>query len=122
MDNYNEKIAILLKKVGASPANRGWRYIKEAVEMVVADFSMVDGITKRIYPDIAKKFKTSAPAVERAIRYSVDQAFENMTTDMIYSVFGNTLSRRNGKATNSEFITTIAELVTSEPNNPIWSM
>lgn len=122
MENYIEKIAILLKKVGVTPANRGWKYLTEAVRMVLEDDSVIDLITKRLYPDIAKKFDTTASAVERAIRVSVLKAFDNMPTDMIYAIFGNTLSSRNGTPTNSEFITTLAEVVTSEPHNPIWSM
>lgn len=122
MENNNEKIAILLKKVGVTPANRGWKYLTEAVKMVVEDNDVVDGITKRLYPDVAKKCKTTAHAVERAIRCSVLKAFDNMPADMVYAIFGNTVSRKDGKATNSEFITTLAELVTTEPHNPIWSM
>lgn len=122
MENYNEKIAILLKKVGITPANRGWRYITEAVKMAVKDNDVIDSITKRLYPDVAKIFKTTPQAVERAIRNSVLKAFDNMPKDMIYFIFGNTLGSKNRKATNSEFITTLAELVTSEPNNPIWTM
>lgn len=122
MENYNEKIAILLKKVGVTPANRGWKYLTEAVKMVVEDNDVVDGITKRLYPDVAKKCKTTAHAVERAIRCSILKAFDNMPTDMIYAVFGNSLSDEYRTATNSEFITTLAEIVTTEPNNPIWSM
>ena len=122
MENFNEKIAILLKKVGVTPANRGWKFLKEAVEMVVEDNDVIDGITKRLYPDIAKKFGTTSHAVERIIRYSVNKSFDNMPEHLIYFIFGNTLGSKNRKATNSEFITTLAELVTSEPNNPIWSM
>lgn len=122
MENYNEKIAILLKKVGVSPANCGWKYITEAVKMVLEDDTVLDGITKRLYPDIAKKFDTTAQRVERGIRYAVEHTLDNMPADMICAVFGNTLSYHKGKATNSDFIATLAELVTSEPNNPIWSM
>lgn len=121
MENYDEKIAILLKKTGVTPANCGWKYLTEAIKMVVDDADVIDGITKRLYPDVAKKFKTTASAVERAIRNSVLKAFDNMPTYMIYVIFGNTLTKRD-TATNSEFIATLAELVTSEPNNPIWSM
>ena len=120
MESY--KIAILLKKVGVSPANRGWKYLTEAVRMVLEDDTVLDGITKRLSPDVAKKFDTTASAVERGIRCAIDHAFDNMPADMIYAIFGNSLSSKNGTATNSEFIATLAELITSEPNNPIWSM
>ena len=122
MENYNEKVAILIKKVGISPALLGYKYITEAVNMVVDDDTVLDGITKRLYPDIAKKFKTTAVRVERMIRYAVDSSFQNMPVDMIKAIFSNTISPKTGKPTNSEFIATLAEVATSEPNNPIWSM
>jgi two-component system response regulator (stage 0 sporulation protein A) len=121
MENYNEKIAILLKKVGVTPANQGWKYLTEAVKMVLEDDTVIDGITKRLYPEIAEKFKTTSSAVERGIRCSINRAFYNMPSKMVKYIFGNTLNK-NGTATNGEFIATLAELVTFEPNNPIWSM
>ena len=122
MENYNEKVAILIKKVGISPALLGYKYITEAVNMVVDDDTVLDGITKILYPDIAKKFKSTAVRVERAIRHAVERSFENMPADMIKAIFSNTISPKTGKPTNSEFIATLAEITTSEPNNPIWSM
>ena len=122
MENYNEKIAILIKKMGVPPSLRGYKYVTEAVKMVLEDDTAIDGITKRVYPDIARKFNTTASGVERAIRHAIDRSFDNMPVDMISAVFGNTLSYANSKATNSEFIATLSELITSEPSNPIWSM
>ena len=121
MENYNEKIAILLKKVGVTPANIGWKYLTEAVQMEVEDEKVIYGMTKCLYPGIAKKYKTTSEAVERGIRYSINRAFYYMPGKMVKCIFGNTLTK-NGTATNGEFIATLAELVTSEPNNPIWSM
>jgi hypothetical protein len=45
-----------------------------------------------------------------------------MPPDIQSAIFGYTVPDNNGKVTNREFITTLAELITTEPNNPIWSM
>lgn len=117
----NEKIAIILKKVGVSPSNLGWKYLTEAIKMVIDDADVIDGITRRLYPAIAKKYNSNSRAVERAIRHFVRKAFKNMPSETRFFIFGNTVSSTRF-ATNSEFITTLAEIVTSEPNNPIWTM
>ena len=119
MENYNEKIAIILKKAGVTPAKHGWKYITEAVKMAVED---ADVPTMNIYFDIARKFNTTKGGVERAIRHSIECAFNNMPSDIKSAIFGYTVSYNSGKVTNREFITTLAELITTEPNNPIWSM
>ena len=120
MKDHNERIAILLKKVGISPAILGYKYTNEAINMVLKDRGVLDGITKRLYPDIAKKYNTTPVRVERMIRYAVERSFERMPTPMRDAIFGNTISPYTGKPTNSEFIATLAEIVTTEPNYSIW--
>lgn len=118
MKDYNERIAILLKKAGVTPGKLGWKYITEAVKIVVED---ADILMMNLYYDIAKKFNTTVSGVERAIRVSIDCAFNNMPPNVQSVIFGYTVSNA-GKATNREFITTLAELLITEPNNPIWTM
>lgn len=122
MENYNEKIAMLLKKVGVTPAHLGWEYITEAVKMVIEDKGMRYCNITRLYSVIARKHFVTAGSVERAIRHAIEGAFDKMPTDIRNAIFGNAVSRHTGKATNGEFITTLAEIITTEPNNPIWSM
>lgn len=119
---HNERIAILVKKVGISPAILGYKYITEAVKMAVEDDTVLDCITRRLYPDIAKKFATTPGRVERMIRYAAELSYENMPLVMRDVIFSNTICGYRGKPTNSEFIATLAEVVSTEPNNPIWKM
>lgn len=119
MEN-REKVIVLLKEVGVSPANLGWKYLNEAILMVLEDASLLDNIIKGLYRGIADRFDTVPSRVERAIRHGVIGAFDNMPEDVKYEIFGNT-TRCLGKATNSEFIGTLAEVIKSEPNNPIWT-
>lgn len=120
MENTNEKIAILLRMVGISPALLGYKYISAATKLVLADPSFIDNITSRLYPHIAKEYGTTSSRVERAIRHGVETAFLNMPNRVKSAIFGNTIV--NGKVTNSSFIATFAEVITTEPNNPIWKL
>lgn len=55
-------------------------------------------------------------AVERSIRHAIERAFSNVNEDVLYEVFGNTISKHSGKVTNSCFIATVAEMLLHEKN------
>lgn len=114
----SEKIAALLKVAGVSPANLGWKYLTDAITMSIKDRSVLDGITKVLYPAIGEKYGCTRTSVERSIRHAVNNAFNNIPDDVKYEIFGNTAN--HGVVSNSEFIGTLAELIIDEPNNPIW--
>lgn len=113
---------VLLKKLGVNPAIKGWTYLNEAIQMSVDDPTVMEQVTKRMYPAIAKKCGTTPMRVERAIRHAVEQSCFVAPTEVLSAVFGNSIDPRRGKATNSQFIATLVNLITTEPDNPIWSM
>jgi two-component system response regulator (stage 0 sporulation protein A) len=100
-------IVDILKKVGMPPHLKGYNYVVRAVLLCLSDSSYLDQITYRLYPDIAKEFDTTPSRVERAIRHAVEVVFDRGDPDYIFEVFGNTMSTKKGKLTNSEFIATI---------------
>ena len=67
----NKQIGNLLFDLGISPHLKGFRYLKCAIEIAIEDFDSVDMITKILYPEVAKVYKTTAGAVERAIRTAI---------------------------------------------------
>ena len=77
--------------------------------MVVNDIDIINQITKQLYPDIAKKFKTTPSRVERAIRHAIEVAWGRGQAEVVESIFGYTVSAAKGKPTNSEFIAMIAD-------------
>lgn len=113
---------VLLKKLGVNPAIKGWTYLNEAIQMSVDDPSVMEYITKRMYPAIAKKFDTTPSRVERAIRHAIEQAFSIAPIGVLTAAFGNSIDPRRGKPTNSQFIATLVSLITTETNNPVWRM
>lgn len=119
----NGNTAILLRKMGIKPGLLGWKYINEAVNLVIEDPMTIDGITKILYPTIAKKFGTTPSRVERAIRHAIEVSFYRLPLCMVKDIFGNTMECSSStKPTNKEFIAAVAQVVANEPDNPVWSM
>ena len=58
---------------------------------------------------VAKKFKTTSSRVERAIRHSIEVAWNRGNVDTISQIFSYTISYNKSKPTNSEFIAMIAD-------------
>ena len=77
--------------------------------MVIEDIDIINQITKQLYPDIAKKFKTTPSRVERAIRHAIEVAWARGEQGVVETIFGYTISASKGKPTNSEFIAMIAD-------------
>ncbi|WP_260471815.1 sporulation transcription factor Spo0A [Bacillus sp. HMF5848] len=105
----HEEITSLLHMIGIPAHIKGYQYIREAVLLVYQNTDYLGAVTKRLYPDLAKQFKTTATRVERAIRHAIEIAFQRGNYDAIESYFGNTISVIKAKPTNSEFIALIAD-------------
>ena len=77
----------------------------------------INAVTKRLYPEIAKKNGTTASRVERAIRHAIEVAWDRGDLETLQKYFGYTVSVSKGKPTNSEFIAMIADRLTLEQKN-----
>ena len=106
-----KKVAYVLKNMGIRQELLGYRYAKYAIELILQDESILNAITRRLYPAVAEKFNTTPSRAERAIRHSIESAFDHADPDMIQEIFGNTISIDLGKATNSHFLAVASELV-----------
>ena len=109
-----ERVTKVMHELGVPAHIKGYQYMREAIMLVVKDASLVNSITKLLYPQIAKTFYTSASRVERAIRHAIEVAWERGDTDVIQSWFGYTVSAQKGKPTNSEFIALVADQIRLE--------
>ena len=72
---------------------------------------MIGSITKILYPTIAKKYRTTAIRVERAIRHAIEVAWNRGRMETLDDMFGYTINTGKGKPTNSEFIALIADKI-----------
>ena len=54
---------------------KGYQYLRDGIMMVVENMDVLNQITKQLYPDLAKKHKTTPSRVERAIRHAIEVAW-----------------------------------------------
>ena len=102
-------ITAILHEVGIPAHIKGYNYLRTAIQEVFYATSMSGKITKELYPNIAKKYMSTASRVERAIRHAIEVAWNRGNIDVIDSIFGYTISAYKAKPTNSEFISMIAD-------------
>lgn len=110
-EDLQVRISRILTTLGVPAHIKGYHYLREAIAAVVNDMSLVNYITKGLYPMVAKKFQTTPPRVERAIRHAIDVALDRGDWETFMKIFGNTVSNTKGKPTNSEFIALIADSI-----------
>ena len=88
---------------------KGYQYLREAILIAVADMDVINAVTKVLYPEVAKRFNTTASRVERAIRHAIEVAWDRGDLETLQKYVGYTVSNVKGKPTNSEFIAMIAD-------------
>lgn len=99
----------ILLEIGIPAHIKGYQYIREGIIMSFYDRTMLQYITKSLYPAIAKKYKTTSSSVERTIRHAIEVAWRRGNMEMLEKVFGNTVCAGKGKPTNSEFMALLAD-------------
>ena len=107
--SLDEKISGIFISIGIPPHIKGYGYLREGIKMAVEEPSIINNVTKQLYPKIAEKFNTTASKVERAIRHSIEVAWNRQRVDAINAVFGVRVYIGTDKPTNSEFIALVAD-------------
>ena len=100
--------------LGVPASLKGFNYLKTAMQYVYEEPDYIESITKRLYPEVARKYGTTASRVERAIRHAIERAYDNADIEDLQHMFGNAVSMHKGKPTNSEFISIIVERIKME--------
>ena len=77
--------------------------------MAIEDPSIINAVTKSLFPSVAKNYGTTSSRVERAIRHAIEVAWDRGDIDILNSYFGYTIHTSRGKPTNSEFIAMISD-------------
>ena len=102
-------VSQIMHQIGVPAHIRGYQYLREAIILSVKNDEMISSVTKVLYPTVAKTFKTTPSRVERAIRHTIEMAWERGDVDVLSSYFGYTIQNERGKPTNSEFIAMISD-------------
>lgn len=111
LHHHNLQISItkILHELGMPSHIKGYQYIREGITLIYKNPDMIGGITKELYPEIAKRFNTTVSRVERAIRHAIEVSWNRANWQLMEDIFGHSVDIDKAKPTNSEFIVTIAD-------------
>ena len=99
----------LLLEIGVPAHLKGYQYVREAIILTVRDPEIIESVTKRLYPAVAKTYGTTPSKIERAMRHAIEVACDRGDVDSFQRIFGYTVSMAKGKPTNSEFVAMLAD-------------
>ena len=114
--NYPLESAVteLIHEIGVPAHIKGYQYLREAILFTLRSTEASAGITKVLYPEVAKRFSTTPTCVERAMRRAIEVAWDRGDEEIRQKIFRGTVSANKGKPTNSEFIAMIAEHISRQ--------
>lgn len=111
-DRENElrvKVSDMLHNLGVPSHIKGYQYIRDGILMMYKEPTMLKGITKEIYPELATRYQTTSSRVERAIRHAIEVSWTRGDYRLMERYFGNSLDYEKSKPTNAEFIVTLTD-------------
>ncbi|MBE5876163.1 MAG: phosphoglycolate phosphatase [Lachnospiraceae bacterium] len=98
--------------LGCQASQIGYRYLREAICVVCEMPDTISCVTKLLYPEVAKRFGTNDKQVERAIRNTIETAWEKGHPENMREIFGICNGMQGCvRPTNTEFIEEIAKRV-----------
>lgn len=108
-ENIEVEVTRIIHQMGVPAHVKGYQYLRDAIIGVVQEFSLLDAVTKKLYPMIADKHQSTPSRVERGIRHAIELAWDRGNVKFANGFFGYTININRGKPTNSEFIAMVAD-------------
>ena len=105
LSNYVTRILI---GGNIKPSYYGFRLLRDAITYCVENRSFT-ALGKEVYQEIARRYNTTATAVERNIRTIIDRCWEASPENFCANFFGIPCTSIRQKPTAKEFISTVSE-------------
>lgn len=103
------RISVALKRLGIPVNLKGYKFLKEALQIVCDDQRKMRPLSANVYGPLARKYSSTEQCVERNIRHAIETAASRGDPDAFYEYFGYSISSDKGKPTNGEFIAALSE-------------
>ena len=107
--DYNAVVSRALIDCGIQPHLDGFAYLREGILRTLDDRSLLRGVTKVLYRDIAKSFSTTPACVERSIRTAIERAWEKQSRTERSLSFGHLFDVYEKAPSNVPFLTAMTE-------------
>ena len=108
-DDMEVVVTDMIHQLGVPAHIKDYHYLRTAILYSIEDKTLLDSVTKLLYPTVANIYDTTSSRVERAIRHAIEIAWDRGNVDTLNSFFGYTVDTGKGKPTNSEFIALITD-------------
>ena len=108
-DDMEIVVTDMIHQLGVPAHIKGYHYLRTAILYSIEDKTLLESVTKLLYPTVAGIYETTSSRVERAIRHAIEIAWDRGNVDTLNSFFGYTVDTSKGKPTNSEFIALITD-------------
>lgn len=105
--DQKRELTELMQTLGMSAHYCGYYYLREAVMVVLHGEPISGGMTKVIYPEVARTFSTTSVRVERCIRTMIEKLWDHGGALNFRRILGVSISEK--RLCNSEIIAIIAE-------------
>ncbi|MCD8382521.1 MAG: response regulator [Clostridiales bacterium] len=104
------RVALAFRELGARAGRRQYLYSFHAVCAAVEQPQILyDGVTKAVYPMVAKKCGVSIPAVEQGIRSMCEWLWEKGSREALDRYFPPAVYGRSFRPSNSAFVGALAQ-------------
>lgn len=80
------EIPHLVRSLGIGATYRGYRYLTLALSLCYENEDYLLGISKLLYPHIARVYKTSASSVERDLRTVINACWERGNRELLKEI------------------------------------
>ncbi len=102
------RICVELNNIGISTKSLGYKYLIDAITMVIADPSV------RFCDRISESYKKSSSSVERAMQNSINRAWKMTDTDDLFRCYTAKINSDRGVPTLNELIFFYARKITND--------
>ena len=99
----------VIRNLGVPAHIKGYHYLRCAIMNSIKDFTLMECVTKQLYPFVAREYNTTSSRVERAIRHAIEIAWDRGNSEEISNYFGYRADNYRCRPTNSEFIALITD-------------
>ena len=104
-DNYEKNLPLYTRRVyreldwvGISPKNIGYRYLADAILLIVKDSSA------NVYRELAEMYKKSDASVERAMQNAINRAWRHSDIEELLTHYTARIRSEKGVPTTLEFV------------------
>lgn len=109
VDSDELTVTEILHQIGVPAHIKGYQFLRDAILLTMNEPEYINAVTKRLYPEIAKKNGTTASRVERAIRHAIEVAWNRGRIEALDEAFGKNVCSLDDKPTNGEFIALVSD-------------